>query len=334
MGSVKDLEILTTAQENKMGIGRFHFSDRYSVFDWGEMPDHIPHKGAALCILTAYFFELLEKEGIETHYRGIVENDQVKKLDELEKPASILEVDMVQVLEPQYKNGSYDYSLYKQKLDNCLIPLEIIYRNTLPKHSSFRRRAEQGEIDISDYGLDEMPEVGESLEKPIFDVSTKLESSDRYISWKEAKEIAGLSDKEYEKTINLLSKVNDIITKEVAKAGLKNLDGKIELAFDTQRNIMVVDDVGTPDECRFAYDGFSISKEAARKFYRNSQWYQEVSQAKKEEGPNWRDTVNTKPEKLPEEILNMVSNLYKACANEITGREWFPNTPSFEQLKK
>ncbi|GAG55731.1 unnamed protein product, partial [marine sediment metagenome] len=40
-GSVKDLEILSRPEDNKMGIGRFHFSDRYSVFDWGEMPDHL-----------------------------------------------------------------------------------------------------------------------------------------------------------------------------------------------------------------------------------------------------------------------------------------------------
>ena len=56
-----------------MGIGRFHFSDRYSVFDWGEMPDHIEGKGAALCLMGAYCFEHLEEKGVKTHYRGLVE---------------------------------------------------------------------------------------------------------------------------------------------------------------------------------------------------------------------------------------------------------------------
>ena len=44
MGSVKDLEILKKSSDNSMGLGRFHFSDRYSVFDWGEMPDQIKAK--------------------------------------------------------------------------------------------------------------------------------------------------------------------------------------------------------------------------------------------------------------------------------------------------
>ena len=55
-----------------MGVGRFHFSDRYSVFDWGEMPDQIEGKGAALCLMGAYCFEQLEEKGVKTHYRGLL----------------------------------------------------------------------------------------------------------------------------------------------------------------------------------------------------------------------------------------------------------------------
>ena len=40
------------------------------VFDWGEMPDHIKGKGAALAPCGAYrFFEQLEKKGLNTHYK-------------------------------------------------------------------------------------------------------------------------------------------------------------------------------------------------------------------------------------------------------------------------
>ena len=57
------------------GTGRFLFSDRYSVFDWGEMPDHIDGKGAALCLMGAYCFEQLEKKGVKTHYHGLVDEN-------------------------------------------------------------------------------------------------------------------------------------------------------------------------------------------------------------------------------------------------------------------
>ncbi len=334
MGSVKDLEILKQPQTENMGKGRFLFSDRYSVFDWGEMPDHIPHKGESLCIITAYFFEKLEEMGINTHYRGVIENNKLKKLSDLNNPSSNLEVSLVRVLEPEYKNGEYDYSDYDNNLANCLIPLEIIYRNTLPEHSSFRKRVEQGKIDIEDYGLEKLPPPGKALEKPIYDVSTKLESSDRYISWEEAKKIAGLNDNEIEQITELLSRVNNLITEEAKKADLKNLDGKIELAFDENRKLMVVDAVGTPDECRFAYNNFSISKEAIRKHYRDTEWYQEVTKAKKTQGPNWKEKVSCTPDPLPEEILQTVSELYMLCTNKITEREWFKDISSFTEIKE
>lgn len=37
----------------------FEFTDDYSVFDWGKMPDTIAHKGRALALLGAYFFNRL-----------------------------------------------------------------------------------------------------------------------------------------------------------------------------------------------------------------------------------------------------------------------------------
>lgn len=333
MGSVKDLEIIRPPQGDNTGEGRFVFSDRYSVFDWGEMPDHIPGKGESLCLMTAYFFEKLKEKGYKTHYRGIVEDGKVKTMEELENPSSVLEVSLVNVIDPEFNEGSYDYSAYDQDNVNCLIPLEIIYRNTLPEHSSFRKRVENGELDIEDYGLSQLPEPGVFLEKPIYDVSTKLEASDRYISWEEAREIAVLSQEEYREALDILSAVNNLISTEVEKAGMKNLDGKIELAFDSQREIMVVDAIGTPDECRFSYEGFSISKEAVRKYYRGTNWHEQVEKIKKTAGPDWKEKVNSKPEPLPETLLKLVSEMYMACANEVTGSEWFEDIRLLSEIK-
>ena len=38
----------------------FEFSDRYSVFDWGEMPDQLDEKGKTLAIMGKSFFHYLE----------------------------------------------------------------------------------------------------------------------------------------------------------------------------------------------------------------------------------------------------------------------------------
>ena len=72
MGSVKDLLVTEAAYEDRPGVGTFVFSDRYSVFDWGEMPDHIPGKGKALAVMAAFNFEELERRGIRTHYQGLL----------------------------------------------------------------------------------------------------------------------------------------------------------------------------------------------------------------------------------------------------------------------
>ncbi|MEM3464754.1 MAG: phosphoribosylaminoimidazolesuccinocarboxamide synthase, partial [Candidatus Bathyarchaeia archaeon] len=162
MGSVKDLEVIKKPTKNKMGVGRFHFSDRYSVFDWGEMPDHIEGKGAALCLMGAYCFERLEEKGIRTHYRGLVDvNGKVVRFDELEKPTNVMEINLVNVYKPKayVKEGKlcYDYSVYTPKLRNFLIPLEIIYRNGLPEGSSVFKRLEQGLVTLEELGLDHYP---------------------------------------------------------------------------------------------------------------------------------------------------------------------------------
>jgi phosphoribosylaminoimidazole-succinocarboxamide synthase len=54
-GSVKKVYKLP-AETDRMW---FEYTDDYSVFDWGKMPDTIENKGRALAIMGAYFFERL-----------------------------------------------------------------------------------------------------------------------------------------------------------------------------------------------------------------------------------------------------------------------------------
>ncbi len=343
MGSVKDLETLKKPTQDAMGIGRFHFSDRYSVFDWGEMPDQIDSKGAALCLMGAYCFEKLEEKGVKTHYRGLVdENGQVVKFEELAEPTNTMEINLVNVYKPNalINDGKlhYDYSAYTSNLKNCLIPLEIIYRNGLPEGSSVFKRLEQGQINIEELGLTHYPKPGERLSKPLFDVSTKLEEKDRYLTWKEAQEIASLTTEEVEKVKELLLKVNRMITQLALKADLENEDGKIELAFNSERKLMVVDVVGTLDECRFTYEGLHVSKEIARQYYRKTGWFRDVEEAKKKAEENgikdWQTLCRSKPPKLDPTLKAVISEMYMAASNEVTERKMFDVSSLAETVKK
>ena len=332
MGSVKDLEVIKKSTPDAMGIGRFLFSDRYSVFDWGEMPDRIGGKGAALCLMGAYCFEQLEKKGVKTHYKGLVDlNGKAIKVNALKRPSSVMEVGLVNVYKPKTNsvNGkiNHDYSIYSSKIKNCLIPLEIIYRNGLPEGSSVFKRLEQGKITFKDLGLDHYPKPGEQLSQPIFDVSTKLEETDRYVTWKEAQKIAGLTDQELIDIKAVLLKSDETITEMASKAGLKNEDGKIELAFDENRELIVVDVLGTLDECRFTYEGVHVSKEIARQFYKKTSWYEDLEKAKKEAEAkgiqDWKLLCKSQPPKLDLKLKTIISEMYMAAANEMSGRNLF-----------
>lgn len=343
MGSVKDLQVMQKPTKEKMGIGKFQFSDRYSVFDWGEMPDRIEKKGEALCLMGAYCFERLEEKSVRTHYRGLVdENGKTVTFNNLKQPSSVMEVALVSVYRPETRVEQgrliYDYSAYTSDLKNCLIPLEIIYRNGLPEGSSVFKRLEQGKVTLQDLCLDHYPKHGERLAKPIFDVSTKLEETDRYLTWEEAAKIAGLTNIEVAAVKVVLAKVNEAINETAAKAGLFNEDGKIELAFDSQRRLMVVDVIGTLDECRFTLNGFHVSKEVARQFYKKTTWYKDIEEAKKTAEAkgikDWKALCKSQPPKLDAQLKAIISEMYMSAANEMTGCKLFESPNLAEVVKK
>lgn len=336
MGSVKEVEILKKAELNIEGEGDFIFSDRYSVFDWGEMPDHIEKKGSALCMLSSYFFELLEKKGIKTHFLGLNEDGQLKKFSKMKSTSNKMRVKVVRVLKPVYdkEKNKYDYSAYKNKLSNYLIPLEVIYRNKLTEGSSVFKRIKDGSATFKSLGLEHEPVQNELLKKPVVDVSTKLEHTDRYITWDEAGQISGLDEKDLKKLKELVLTINKIITSACKKAKIENIDGKFEFGMDSKGNITVVDVLGTPDECRFLYDGFHISKEFARRWYRKTEWYTEIEKAKKMSGSDWKTLVKVQPPPLPPELKKLISEMYLSVTNEITGKKVFDVPPLKNVIKE
>ncbi len=321
MGSVKDLEIREDPTDDDSGHGVFHFSDRYSVFDWGEMPKNISKKGEALALMGAHTFEVVEQEGIETHYKGMEEEGEIKKLDELENPSAEMHVELVNVIEPEFEDGKYDYTkLHNSSADNYLIPLEIIYRNRIPKGSSARRRYDPQELNLD---IDEWPDEPVSLKDPILEASTKLEEQDRYIDDEEAERISGMS---LQKIYEITDEINQIITERAEKVGLRHDDGKFEFLY-RDGEVILGDVAGTFDEARFTFDGVQVSKEVLRQAYKKEQpeWVEEVKEAKekaKKEGiKDWKKLVDREPRPLG--IEDLVSEMYQAGANEYIGIDFF-----------
>ncbi len=326
--SVKEFRIEEPATADELGRGAFVFTDAYSVFDWGKMPDQIPSKGASLCSMGAFNFELLEDEGVPTHYRGVVEDGEVVPLREASHPPWEMAIDLTQVPDLPHEGRDYDYDAFHSEAgENYLVPLEIVFRNRVPVGSSLRSRT-----DPADHGLDfeSWPDGAVDLDEPIVEFSTKYEESDRYLSPEEADEIAGVA--QIDDLEAVAREVNRIVTEQAASGGLTHEDGKIEcLYFDGE--IRVADVVGTFDENRFSYEGTQISKEVIRQYHKRTQpeWVEAVGAAKEkakaENIADWRELCEVQPDHLDEDVLQVASEMYTAGANAYTGLELFDAPP-------
>jgi len=348
MTSVKEFRVDEPATADSLGRGRFVFTDAYSVFDWGQMPDAIPDKGASLCAMGAYNFELLEAEGIATHYRGVVdpgrdadaggesEPEAVPLADATASPIEMA-IDLTQVPDLPYggPDAGYDYDAFHAAGgENYLVPLEVVFRNRVPVGSSLRRRADPADFGLDDVaGADgEWPDGPVDLPEPVVEFSTKYEQQDRYLTRAEADRIAGVAD--IAALESLARDVNRVVTERAESAGFVHEDGKIECLY-VDGELRVADVVGTFDENRFSYGGRGISKEVVRQWYRANDpgWVAAVKEAKESVAgrdiDDWRELCERDPDPLPPAVVDAVSDLYAAGTNAYTDREWF-DAPDIE----
>jgi len=324
--SVKEFRIDREPTDEALGRGRFVFTDDYSVFDWGRMPDRIPGKGRSLCTMGADNFERLADAGVPTHYRGVVadEGEEPVPLAGAERPPREMAIDLTVVPELPYGDDGYDYDAFHDAVgDHYLVPLEIVFRNEVPVGSSLRSRTDPRDVGVD---LATWPERPVSLPEPIVEFSTKFEEQDRYLDAPEAEEIAGAADLDALRETALA--VNEVVTERAAETGFVHEDGKIECLW-VDGEVRVADVAGTFDENRFSRDGQQLSKEVLRQFYNSydPDWVAAVSDAKARAAEagvaDWRSLFEDEPEPLPDSVVETVSEMYAAGANAYTGTAWF-----------
>ncbi|MCH7567968.1 MAG: phosphoribosylaminoimidazolesuccinocarboxamide synthase [Nanoarchaeota archaeon] len=350
MGSVKDLTITTEPTEAYFGEGIFEFSDRFSVFDWGAMPDEIPHKGAALCMMAAWNFEELEKRGIPTHYFGVESGWQgAITTEDLDKPSDAMVVMIANVYRPEFIDGKWNYDRFggiKGRSGNFVVPLEVIYRNGAPKGSSlfrkidkFRDKGDEEGLEklLTSLGLSDVPEPGDMFPERVYDFTTKFEKIDRPVSDKEAFYMSGLTEDQFERLIGMRRSVADFIGSRAGEVGLVDYDGKFEFIID-DGEIRLADVAGTPDENRFMLNGRQVSKEFLRQVYKSTQpaWYVAVERAKEEAESrgikNWKSLVSSQPAHLDPRLVELVGEMYASVSDRYTGLNLFDVRPLEEVM--
>lgn len=343
-GSVKD--ILGPLQIEKKDVVIFDFSNRYSVFDWGEMPDELTFKGASLANIAYLFFKYLEDSKFWKQEKSALEKNildapnflkEQSKL-ELEKfiergaehhliqflPPKSFSAKALKIIRPKLQE-SYDYSEYLKKPTGALVPLEIVFRFGLTDHSSILKRATPEYLES--LGLDcTFLKGNEKFSFPLIEFFTKLENTDRPLSYLEAQEVAGLSPSEF-KSLLAKNAIMALMLKNLfKKCDVELVDGKLEWGFGEQiknfeREFILADSIG-PDELRLNFKGVELSKEVLRVKYRQGEWFKNTerakSLAKERTTVDWKkickEEFNSYPEKLPESFLNGVSMIYRSIA--------------------
>jgi phosphoribosylamine--glycine ligase len=318
-GSVKDIyQIDSQSNSNPEIITEqllFRFSNRYSIYDWGEMPDSIPGKGAALCLMGKKILQELKSRGFSTHY-----------LAPGHQPEDFI-VQSVTVPRSETAATNYTPDIYQNQPVNTLVPLEVIFRFGAPKGSSLLRKL-KSKADWLAAGFDRQYHEGEFFNEVKLDYTTKLERLDRVLTGLEAQKLSGMSDTEWSRLNELTLRLADELKKIFEHSKMTLWDGKFEFAFiagsntqsNTDRDFMLVDSVGL-DEMRLTYHGHPLSKELLRQCYVHSDWVKNLEQSKKDTSTDFKSRCinfyQSKPQPLSQQQLKAIQTVYQVTADLI-----------------
>jgi len=194
-------------------------SDRVSSFDF--VLGTIPFKGAVLNQIAAFWFEKLKEIGVPTHF-----------LNAPDPNISIV------------KNAK-------------VLPVEIIVRGYLTgttKTSAWYAYQHCDQM-ISNIKMPDGMKKNQKFETPIITPTTKpsIESGlhDEKVSREEIISRGLVSEKTYIEAENLALKMFAFGQKIAAERGLILVDTKYEMGLDVDGNLMVIDEVHTPDSSRY-----------------------------------------------------------------------------------
>jgi phosphoribosylaminoimidazole-succinocarboxamide synthase len=207
----------------------FVATDRISAYDV-IMENGIPQKGQLLTQLSEFWFEFL-KPYVKTH---LIEVDDI--FSRLPNELS----------EEKYRSQLEGRSLLVRK--HKLVPLEVIVRGYITG-SAWKEYKKSGTV----HGVKVAEGLQESQEfpTPIFTPSTKAEQGehDENISVKQAEAIVGkeLAGKIGKLAVELYTKAKEY----AAGKGIIIADTKFEFGLDEAGELVLVDEVLTPDSSRF-----------------------------------------------------------------------------------
>ena len=259
-------------------------SDRISAFDY-ILPAMIPNKGKVLNQISAFWFDFV-KDIIPNH---------VISTDIKDFPAEFQT--------PEFEGRS----MLVKKLK--MLPVECIVRGYITG-SGWKSYKEDG--NVCGIKLPEGLQESEKLAEPIFTPSTKAEigDHDENISFERVCEMLGeeLATKLRDKTIEVYSKCAEY----AASRGVIIADTKFEFGLDENGELVLGDEVLTPDSSRFWPAKDYVVGQSQKSF--DKQYMRD-----------WIKSSGYDPETkapIPEEVIDTTASKYVEAYELITGKKF------------
>lgn len=262
-------------------------TDRISAFDV-ILKSIIKDKGIALNLISVYWFN---------YTKNIIQNHLISA--DLKDMPEFFSSNI-----NEYKNRT----VLVKKLK--MLPYEIIVRGYMfgSMWNDYKAGKEFcGEKIMGDYKL------AQKLSEPIITPSAKNDvGHDTYISMEQLTEEIG--KEKVDEICDISLKLYKTCYKKALEKGIIIADTKFELGYDEGGNLVLADEIFTPDSSRFwvasEYEIGKSPKSYDKQFVRD--WLI----------ANKLDGVSPAPE-LPEEIANATAEIYKECYRVITGESEF-----------
>lgn len=259
-------------------------TDRISAFDY-ILPTTIPDKGKVLNQISSFWFDHTREK-----FANHIVNSNPEDLPEFSEFSEMI-------------SGR---SILGRKLKT--FPVEAIVRNYIVG-SGWKSYQKEG--NICGVELPSGMKFGQKFSEPIFTPTTKEDDGhDENITFEEMKNTIGsdYSEKIRDLSIDLFN----LASGYAASKGIIIADTKFEFGMDDNGNIIIIDEIFTPDSSRFwktedykegveppAYD-----KQFVRNFLLNSDWDR-----------------NSVPPELPEDVVNKTREKYIEIFSILTGRD-------------
>ena len=261
----------------------FVTTDRYSAFDRNLAV--IPNKGALLSSITKWWFE---------QTKDIVKNHIISYPD-----ANVIWCKKYKVL-----------------------PLEVIVRGYITgvTNTSLWHTYKNGQRDYGEFTLPNGLKKNDKLPHPVLTPTTKFEKHDRNLTPEEAVK-EGLIDKKVWQDTQKIALQLFTFGQEIAfKKGLILVDTKYEFGIDKDNNIVLIDEIHTPDSSRYWLD--STYKERLDNDLEPENYDKEYLRLwfKNKFDPYKEKTAPI----VPKEIVNELEKRYAFVYKQLSGKSFKP----------